>query len=113
MVSKSLPSHAAEEALNLPELIIGGILLTLVFSSVLLWIVWGIQKLHPPLPLSERPLRPWAIGWVNFGIFICGLIGLIFLVQSVIWILCGLFPEPAKDEVWAMALRRSLCSLRS
>lgn len=94
----------AEEALNLPELIIGGISLTLVFSSVLLWIVWGIQKLHPPLPLSERPLRPWAIGWVNFGIFVCGLIGLIILVQSVVWILYGLFPEPAIDEVWAMAL---------
>ncbi len=94
----------AEEALNLPELIGGGITLILFLCSLLLWIIWGVRKLHAPLPLSELPLRPWAIGWVNFGIFICGLIGLIFIVQSILWILYGFIPDSVKDDVWAMAL---------
>ena len=94
----------AEEAFNLPELIVGGISLTLFFSSILLWIAWSIGKFRQPPTLPGLPLRPWAIGWVNFGIFICGLVSLIFVVQSILWLLYGFIPDSSQDEVWTMVL---------
>ncbi|MGC6455186.1 MAG: CPBP family intramembrane glutamic endopeptidase [Coraliomargaritaceae bacterium] len=92
----------ADESFNLPELIVGCVTLTVFFGSLLLWLIWSVRKFRQPAALPELPLRPWAIGWLNFGIFICGLIGLIFVVQSVVWIFYGLIPDSKSSEVWTM-----------
>lgn len=92
------------ESPNLPELIVGTISLTLFFSSVLLWILWFFRRFRQPALMSGMPLRPWAIGWINFGIFICGLIGAIFFIQSILWAIYGLLPLENSDAAWGMVL---------
>lgn len=93
-----------EEIPTLPELIVAGISLTLFFSSLLLWILWFFRRFRQPVRMSAMPLRPWAVGWVNFGIFICGLISVIFLVQIILSALYGFLPLDESSEAWAMAL---------
>lgn len=93
-----------EETPNWPELIVGGITSSLLLCSLLLWMLWIFRRFRQPAPLPEMPLRPWAIGWVNFGIFLCGLVAILFLVQSILWTLFSLLPIEIGEDAWAMAL---------
>ena len=46
--------------------------------------LWFARLLMPRSAIQQNnPVPPWAIGWVNFGIFICALIVAVYLAQSL------------------------------
>ncbi|PDH29168.1 MAG: hypothetical protein CNE95_05220 [Puniceicoccaceae bacterium MED-G30] len=95
---------SGNEAPNFPEILLNGISLAVLISSLVLWILWGYRRLRQAPDFSGMPLRPWAIGWVNFGIFMCGLVCLVILVQTIVSLLFGFVFTADMDEAWGMAL---------
>lgn len=76
------------------------LILSVLISSAALW----VQQVQRPRAqkIPDAGISPWNIGWVNFGIFLCAIIFLVFLSQSVGAIL--LFPGssdgPAELTSW-------------
>lgn len=94
------------QELDLPALWMLGISGALFWTSVALWIVWLFKRQSKTCDASHRPLRPWAIGWINFGIFICGIICILVLLQVVLGVIAGpLLPQSSEEPgAWSMAL---------
>ena len=65
--------------------------LTAVFAMLLIVTALGISAalwfarwlLPRNLLQQNNPIPPWSIGWVNFVIFICALVGAVFLAQAL------------------------------
>lgn len=94
------------QELDLPALWMFGISGALFWASVILWVIWLIQRFQKKERPAHRPLRPWSIGWINFGIFICSIVCLMVVLQLLISILCGPLLERSDDTpgAWSMAL---------
>ena len=94
------------QELDLPALWMFGISGLLFWGSVILWIVWLVKRSNAKCDPSPIPLRPWAVGWINFGIFLCGIVTLIILLQLVVGTFVGPFlgDEEGNLNPWALAL---------
>lgn len=67
--------------LDLPAIIATLIVLAALGGSAALWFA---RLLMPRSSIQQHvPVPPWAIGWSNFGIFICSLVVAVYLVQSM------------------------------
>lgn len=67
--------------LDLPAIIAVLIILIAMGGSAALWFT---RLLMPRSSIQQDvPVPPWAIGWVNFGIFMCGLIVAVYLAQAL------------------------------
>lgn len=93
-----------EHALSMPEIAIAAISLSLFLSSFILWIGWGIQRVRSGRSIGSEWIQPWQIGWVNFGIFFCGLICLTFAVQVFLASIIKLVGAEEISTVWLMAI---------
>lgn len=64
-----------------PLLIATLIIVAILFSSAVLW----IRQVQKPIELiqPEVGIHSWAIGWVNFLIFICAMVIAVFLFQNI------------------------------
>lgn len=65
-----------------PQVGLSELLIVLVIlSSAFLW----MHDIREPKTSSapESKLNAWPIGWVNFGIFICSIIGIVFILQNL------------------------------
>ena len=92
--------------LDLPALWMYGISGALFWTSVILWILWLVKRNNRKNVPQNIPLRPWAVGWINFGIFICGIICLMVVLQIGVGLLAGPLLESERDSpgAWSMAL---------
>lgn len=67
--------------LDAPIIIASLLILAVLLSSAVLW----IRYVQRPQELFSEDIgvAAWAIGWVNFGIFICSMIITVFMAQQV------------------------------
>ncbi|ADE53774.1 CPBP family intramembrane glutamic endopeptidase [Coraliomargarita akajimensis] len=97
--------------LDPPAILMYGISGLLFWSSIVLWIIWLVQRgkrsAQKQLP-AKTQLAAWPIGWVNFGILICSLIVFSAFLQLVAATLFGpLLQANAESEspsAWALAI---------
>ena len=84
----------ADPQVDAPLIVASLTILLILGSSLALWIR-HIQK--PESIIEHDPGTPtWAIGWVNFGIFICAMIIFVYVAQVVASLL--FFEAPAEGE---------------
>ncbi|MEO0510671.1 MAG: type II CAAX endopeptidase family protein [Verrucomicrobiota bacterium] len=64
-----------------PLVIASLLILGILLGSAVLW----IRQVQKPrdLILPNQGVSPWAIGWVNFGIFICAIVIGVFAMQQI------------------------------
>ena len=64
-----------------PLLIPTLVIVTILFSSAVLW----IRQVQKPVELiqPEVGIHSWAIGWANFLIFICAMVIAVFITQNI------------------------------
>ena len=64
-----------------PIVIASLLILGVLITSAILW----IRQVQRPrdLILPDKGVSPWAIGWVNFGIFLCAMVIAVFVVQQI------------------------------
>lgn len=94
------------QELDLPALWMFGVSGTLFWTSVILWLVWLVRRGRTKNEPRHLPLRPWSIGWINFGIFICGIICLMVVLQVLLGLVAGPFLRSEHDQpgAWSLAL---------
>ena len=69
----------ADPQVDAPLIVASLSILLILASSLLLWIR-HIQK--PESIIEQDPGTPaWAVGWVNFGIFVCAMIIFVYMAQ--------------------------------
>ena len=69
------------EQMDLPAVFATLLIVTALALSAALWFA---RWLLPRSSIQQNnPIPPWSIGWVNFGIFICALVGAVFLAQAL------------------------------
>lgn len=66
--------------LDFPTLLLAILLVSVCVGSLALWLARWLAPRN--LIQTQEPIPTWAIGWINFGIFICALVVGVFVLQT-------------------------------